>query len=159
MLPLGKKPKNILHESTMSDLWIGATKLLSNGNWNWTDGADFNYKDWKLKEPQNATDLNCASMSLDDDYWASKNCNELKPYVCQILASTPAPTYPPIANCSHGWSYFAPTHSCYGVNENGYIANWTAAETYCQNNDAHLSSIHSYYELQYLTSYYFVAWS
>uniref|UniRef100_A0A914Q7X5 C-type lectin domain-containing protein n=1 Tax=Panagrolaimus davidi TaxID=227884 RepID=A0A914Q7X5_9BILA len=150
---------NYMHESTISDIWIGATNLLTNGKWNWTDGSGFDFTDWKQKEPQNTTDSNCASMSLTDEYWTSQNCNEQKPFVCQLSSSfytttsyTTTPKYPLTANCSLGWTYFAPTHSCYGVNVGGYIANWTAAETYCQNNGAHLPSFHSYAEYEYLRS-------
>uniref|UniRef100_A0A914QSL8 C-type lectin domain-containing protein n=1 Tax=Panagrolaimus davidi TaxID=227884 RepID=A0A914QSL8_9BILA len=150
----------------MSDLWIGATTLLSNGNWNWTDGSDFGFKDWNKGEPQNTSNTNCAAMSLTDEYWTSQDCNKKKAFVCQLSSASfttpqaysPTPTYPISANCSNGWSYFAPTHSCYGVGVGALLTNWTAAETFCQNNGGHLPPIHSFVEFQHLLSYMYFAW-
>uniref|UniRef100_A0AC34FYF3 C-type lectin domain-containing protein n=1 Tax=Panagrolaimus sp. ES5 TaxID=591445 RepID=A0AC34FYF3_9BILA len=158
---IGQEALKHLNKSAPNDLWIGATKLLSNANWNWTDGSGFDFTDWKQKEPQNVTDMNCALMSATDDYWITQDCNELNSFVCQIPLSVfnTTPTYPLNANCSLGWSYFAPTHSCYGVNAGGYVGNWTAAETHCQQSGAHLITIHSYAEYLHLLSYDFVAWS
>uniref|UniRef100_A0A914QXG0 C-type lectin domain-containing protein n=1 Tax=Panagrolaimus davidi TaxID=227884 RepID=A0A914QXG0_9BILA len=148
------------HESTETDFWIGATNLMSGNSWNWTDGSPFDFKDWKTGEPQNTTGANCAVQSLNDGFWSAQDCFKPKAYVCKtpLTYYTTTKTYPLTFNCSDGWNYFAPTHSCYGVNRSGYHANWTAAEVYCVNNGAHLPSIHSFAEFRYLMSYLYVPW-
>uniref|UniRef100_A0A914Q5A3 C-type lectin domain-containing protein n=1 Tax=Panagrolaimus davidi TaxID=227884 RepID=A0A914Q5A3_9BILA len=119
------------------------------GNWSWTDGTTFDFKDWSPKEPQNLS-MNCATVTIQNGLWASSDCFKTKPYVCEISAP---PSYPAYMNCTEGWVYFQPTHSCYG--HEGYISrsgNWTTAEQYCENQNAHLPSIHSYDEARFLST-------
>uniref|UniRef100_A0A914QGB2 C-type lectin domain-containing protein n=1 Tax=Panagrolaimus davidi TaxID=227884 RepID=A0A914QGB2_9BILA len=119
------------------------------GNWSWTDDTTFDFKDWAPKEPQNLS-MNCAALAIQNGYWASSDCFKTKPYVCEISAT---PSYPAYMNCTEGWVYFEPTHSCYG--HDGYstqTGTWTVAENYCQKQSAHLPSLHSYDEARFLST-------
>uniref|UniRef100_A0AC34F603 C-type lectin domain-containing protein n=1 Tax=Panagrolaimus sp. ES5 TaxID=591445 RepID=A0AC34F603_9BILA len=146
------------HERSEVDFWIGATNLMTQKQWNWTDGTPLDYNNWNKGEPQNALGSGCVTVSINDGTWSSKDCFKSKPFVC---ATSAAPTYPLYVNCSSGWSYFQPTHSCYGVNAGGHAkdTNWTAAQKYCEDLNAQLPSIHSYAELQFIKMFVYTAWS
>uniref|UniRef100_A0A914PIL6 C-type lectin domain-containing protein n=1 Tax=Panagrolaimus davidi TaxID=227884 RepID=A0A914PIL6_9BILA len=128
------------------------------GNWSWTDNTNFDFKEWAPGEPQNLTQ-SCGTITILNGYWASDDCFKTKPYVCEvpnIVLTTTAPTvYPVYMNCSMGWTYFEPTHSCYGHDWYGVVtSNWTTAEKYreTQTQKAHLVSIHSYDEMKFVSS-------
>uniref|UniRef100_A0A914Y6G0 C-type lectin domain-containing protein n=1 Tax=Panagrolaimus superbus TaxID=310955 RepID=A0A914Y6G0_9BILA len=61
---------------------------------------------------------------------------------------------PEANNCSPGYIYFEPTHSCYGRDpELGLTWNtWPKAEQYCEKQGGHLASIHSEEENQLIVS-------
>uniref|UniRef100_A0A914PVF2 C-type lectin domain-containing protein n=1 Tax=Panagrolaimus davidi TaxID=227884 RepID=A0A914PVF2_9BILA len=137
---------NYFHESTVTDFWIGLNSLMVPGNWSWTDNSSFGFTEWAPTEPKNLT-MNCGALTVKSGLWDSDDCFKTKPYVCE----TSTVTYPSFVNCSEGWVYFQPTHSCYG--HNGYSSqsgNWAVAEKYCENQTAHLPSIHSYDEMRFL---------
>uniref|UniRef100_A0A914QCN9 C-type lectin domain-containing protein n=1 Tax=Panagrolaimus davidi TaxID=227884 RepID=A0A914QCN9_9BILA len=130
------------------------------GNWSWTDNTAFDFKDWAPKEPQNLS-MNCATVTIQNGLWASSDCFKTKPYVCETITLIPpttapvstTPSYPAYMNCTEGWLYFEPTHSCYGHNGyNSKAGTWTEAEQYCEKQNAHLPSLHSYDEMRFLTS-------
>ena len=151
---LGEAP-NYFHSSDQADFWIGSTTLLFPGNWSWTDGTSFDYQDWGQNEPQNVTSSSCAAISIASATWTSQSCMRNKPFVCDV---TPRPTNPPYVSCDFGWAYFEPTGSCYG--RNGTVdqhlgkVNWTTAEDHCQTFGAHLVSIHSYEEYNFVEGKY-----
>uniref|UniRef100_A0A914PEW5 C-type lectin domain-containing protein n=1 Tax=Panagrolaimus davidi TaxID=227884 RepID=A0A914PEW5_9BILA len=152
---MAQEATNHFHESTVTDFWIGATNLFGQQRqWNWTDGTILDFNEWKKGEPENATGLECAALSTTDGYWTSQGCFKPKPFVC---ATSLIPAYPTNVNCSIGWTYFPPTHSCYGTNFGGFVGGWTAAENYCENFNSHLPSIHSIAEFQFLSSYVFAS--
>uniref|UniRef100_A0A914ZBD7 C-type lectin domain-containing protein n=1 Tax=Panagrolaimus superbus TaxID=310955 RepID=A0A914ZBD7_9BILA len=160
---LAQEALNNFHESTQVDFWIGATNLIKPPMWNWTDGSPFDFTDWNKGEPQNTSGANCAAISTVDGYWTAQDCFKPKPFACQVPSSVyyipTTPSYPANANCSMGWFYFPPTHSCYGANAGGFVGNWNAAETYCEDSKAQLPSIHSVAEFEYLTSLLYIDWA
>ena len=144
----------------MSDFWIGLNTLTIPGNWSWTDGTPLNFKEWDPAVPQNQT-LSCVSLKLQDSFWTPTNCFSPKPFVCKVdidyyttvsttAAATKTPVYPVYMNCSRGWYYFEPTHSCYGYDKVNGIVTWDTAESECQSENAHLASIHSFDEMRFL---------
>uniref|UniRef100_A0AC35F679 C-type lectin domain-containing protein n=1 Tax=Panagrolaimus sp. PS1159 TaxID=55785 RepID=A0AC35F679_9BILA len=157
--------------------WIGGNTLIGGGsNWTWTDGTYFNYADWTNNEPGSPSDKQCILAAVNQGYWSTESCSRTRPFICSI--STGVVTSPPLTttttrkttttppqnpptrtamptvqtykNCSFGWVYFEPTNSCYGYNNKGLTMNWTMAETYCNNQGAHLASVHSYEELMFI---------
>jgi hypothetical protein len=156
---LAGEATNYFQQSTEIDFWIGGTLLMNAGNWSWMDNSAFDFTDWATKEPQNATGVGCIAVSITTGAWSSQDCFKAKPYVCEVSATTPAPTYPPYLNCSIGWAYFQPTGSCYGLEfaKPGKLS-WTAAEEYCEKYKAHLVSIHSYDEYKFVETYDAFAW-
>uniref|UniRef100_A0A914PGM1 C-type lectin domain-containing protein n=1 Tax=Panagrolaimus davidi TaxID=227884 RepID=A0A914PGM1_9BILA len=136
-------------QSTEDDFWIGANKLMAHGNWSWADGTSLDFTDWKRGEPQNITGSDCVALSIGEGYWSANDCFKNKSYVCAVPITTPVPTLPPFTNCSEGYTYFQPTHSCYGT-VFGRKTNFTTAEKYCESVGAQLPSIHSYEEDHFL---------
>uniref|UniRef100_A0A914Z8D7 C-type lectin domain-containing protein n=1 Tax=Panagrolaimus superbus TaxID=310955 RepID=A0A914Z8D7_9BILA len=128
---------------------------MSSSNWSWTDNTTFDFKNWAPSEPQNLS-MSCSALTIQNGYWASSDCFKIKPYVCEISVPAPPSTtqsYPVYMNCSAGWAYFEPTHSCYGHDGYGKITNnWTESEKLCLSQGAHLVSLHSYDELKFVSS-------
>uniref|UniRef100_A0AC34FE31 C-type lectin domain-containing protein n=1 Tax=Panagrolaimus sp. ES5 TaxID=591445 RepID=A0AC34FE31_9BILA len=152
----GEAP-NYFQLSNESDFWIGGTLLMHAGNWSWIDNSPFDFNDWNKGEPQNFSSNGCVSVSISSGAWSSQDCFKSKPYVCNV---TPKPTNPPFVNCSFGWSYFEPSSSCYGVgNVTHEKIPWEDAENRCQAQGAHLVSIHSYEEYNFVKSYDVYAWA
>uniref|UniRef100_A0AC34FQ79 C-type lectin domain-containing protein n=1 Tax=Panagrolaimus sp. ES5 TaxID=591445 RepID=A0AC34FQ79_9BILA len=143
------------HESTEANFWIGLNSFSSSRKWSWTDNSNFDFKEWASSEPKNFTQ-SCGTVTIQNGLWTSDDCLKAKPFVCEVSAN---PIYPVYENCSIGWMYFEPTVSCYGRNgygNNGAFGNiyrnWTEAEKFCQSQNAHLVSIHSYDELKFVST-------
>uniref|UniRef100_A0AC34FHA5 C-type lectin domain-containing protein n=1 Tax=Panagrolaimus sp. ES5 TaxID=591445 RepID=A0AC34FHA5_9BILA len=154
---LTSESSKFFHDSTTVDFWIGLNSLMTPGNWSWTDNTPFDFKDWSPSEPQNLS-MSCSAVTIHNGYWASSDCFKTKPFVCEISApvtttTTTTPSYPTYMNCTEGWLYFEPTHSCYGLDGYGnVIAYWGGAEQYCESFGAHLFSLHSYDEMKFLST-------
>ena len=132
------------HGSTDTNFWIGLNSL--RGNWSWTDNSTVGFNE--LNPSQN-TSLNCGAETTGKGDWRESDCYSSKPYVCQV-ASDVTPTYPPYLNCSDGWYYFEPAHSCYGADKFIGFTNWTQGEDTCLSQGAHLVSIHSFEEAKFV---------
>ena len=60
--------------------WIGLSRSNSNSEFMWSDGSSLSYTRWSNGHPMNG--LNCVSVRGDSTEWYSRNCSEVKPYVC-----------------------------------------------------------------------------
>jgi hypothetical protein len=80
---IGQNAPDYFHQ--LPDFWIGANSLTTKNVWEWTDGSNFDFNDWRKGEPKNTSDSMCASMSTNDGYWNAKSCFTYKPFVCGIL--------------------------------------------------------------------------
>uniref|UniRef100_A0AC35GQ51 C-type lectin domain-containing protein n=1 Tax=Panagrolaimus sp. PS1159 TaxID=55785 RepID=A0AC35GQ51_9BILA len=152
--------------------WIGGNALMGGGSdWTWTDGTSFNFADWETGEPDITAEKQCIVVSRDHGYWMTEDCTRGRVFVCAVsTAQTNPPNTPPprpstttmkmptYRNCSFGWVYFEPTNSCYGYNNKGLMMNWTAAESYCNSQGAHLASVHSYEEQMFINEFGLVTW-
>ena len=134
-------------DSSVSDFWLGGSTLIKPGTWSWTDGSFFDFTE--LPNGQNASGEACLSLSMSNGYWNTVDCFKPKPYVCRV---SEIPDPPPFYNCSLGWIYFEPTHSCYGISR---FAEWKETELDCRNRGGNLTSIHSDEETYFAYSKFF----
>lgn len=133
------------------------------GNWSWMDNSTYDFQNWGPSEPENLS-MSCAAENIQNGYWSSDDCFKAKPFVCEVpdivpttqhvtinLNFTTTKSYPAYENCSHGWIYFEPTHSCYGKDQTVLLEyTWTDSEQYCLNQNAHLFSLHSFEETKFV---------
>ena len=103
--------------------------------WVWTSNNELVlYTAWASGQPPGGETSGgqCVAASIFDGTWSAANCSSTKPYVCIV----PRITY----NCPSEWLYFEESKSCYKV---FFWGNWQGAENTCVKNGAHLASIHS----------------
>ena len=77
--------------SEVSNFWIGLTNLMTQDAWEWLDGSPVVFTNWNATQPQSITGSNCAAVIEVGGKWLTDNCFNMKPYVCAIKASAPAP--------------------------------------------------------------------
>uniref|UniRef100_A0AC34Q891 C-type lectin domain-containing protein n=1 Tax=Panagrolaimus sp. JU765 TaxID=591449 RepID=A0AC34Q891_9BILA len=129
-----------------SDFWIGA-QLSSHRQgetfcetWYWTDqNRLMTFTDWDFGEPGYD---GCAYAKFTNGLWSTSGCDIKKPYFCSVR--------PTINVCPDEWMLLGSTKACYKVFYEYY--HWQAAEYQCQNQSAHLVSIHSDDENRFVQS-------
>ncbi|CAJ0962924.1 unnamed protein product, partial [Mesorhabditis belari] len=147
--------------------WLGAQYL--NGTWKWSDGSPFDYQRF-----QSSNTGGCVYLDQQDLLWKLTSCTAgLFPYVCgaqplpsptptdsqttQIVQSTTSErglTCLPIQQqlpytCNQGWQYFPNNGYEYLIVMDKTFAD---AESYCVSQGAHLASIHSAEENDFISS-------
>uniref|UniRef100_A0A914YIS4 C-type lectin domain-containing protein n=1 Tax=Panagrolaimus superbus TaxID=310955 RepID=A0A914YIS4_9BILA len=142
-------------DSTSGEFWIGLDDLKSSEIWEWIDGSPFNFADWDKGEPQIKEGYDCGAVKLEGGQWKTENCDNDKPFVCEIKLSETTfvpPTIPTTTkksiSCPNSWIYYA--GFCYVVVD--IAATWMDAEQYCFNRGGHLASIHSLHENDFITN-------
>ncbi|XP_041641853.1 type-2 ice-structuring protein-like [Cheilinus undulatus] len=64
-------------------VWLGGTDQHQEGNWVWSDGSVFNYKNWCWREPNNDWNQDCLQMNYGSDQcWDDDQCNEYRSSIC-----------------------------------------------------------------------------
>uniref|UniRef100_A0AC34QVN6 C-type lectin domain-containing protein n=1 Tax=Panagrolaimus sp. JU765 TaxID=591449 RepID=A0AC34QVN6_9BILA len=119
-----------------ADFWIGARlKNIPNLKlwlWSWHNSL-MNYANWAPGEP---TDTRaCVVIQIATATWITVNCNATKSYVCRVPAT--------VEVCDDGWAFLEKTKSCYKMFANTSDFNFTTALELCQNQNAHVVSIHN----------------
>ncbi|KAE9552899.1 hypothetical protein FO519_003884 [Halicephalobus sp. NKZ332] len=126
-----------LHFPQISDFWIGANRMTNvpfSGvchPWIWPTDQVVRFADWAPGEP-NAGINDCVSAKISGGLWYTADCNTTKPYVCGIPKK--------LLYCPSGWTFFENTQFCY---KTFFQAEWEEAEQRCAAENAHLASIHS----------------
>ncbi|CAJ0581530.1 unnamed protein product, partial [Mesorhabditis spiculigera] len=110
--------------------WIGARSLNSQP-FTWVDGTPFSYTKWASGEPR----YPCAAARVSDSSWITEQCPAALPFACALNPSSSAPP------CESGWSWRQPEAACYKVIHS--FSSFQDAEKGCQALGAHLASIHS----------------
>ena len=66
-------------------VWIGATDAASEGNWQWTGGASFDFDNWRSGEPNNGSGSeDCAVIEGDrGGTWDDRGCFASGAFLCE----------------------------------------------------------------------------
>ena len=72
-----------------SKMWIGASDLYNEGQFNWTDGKPFTYQRWIPGEPSGrhrGKEEDCAVITADPHWgkWKDEYCLHHLPFICKI---------------------------------------------------------------------------
>ncbi|XP_017310429.1 C-type mannose receptor 2 isoform X1 [Ictalurus punctatus] len=137
-----------------STLWMGLNDLDLNGGWQWSDSAPLKYLNWETDQPNHEDDQNCGVIRTESSgRWQNKECSMALPYICK---KRPNATLDPFTTdswtddgryqCDIGWQNFQA--GCYRLSSDKQ--NWIHAEKNCQKMDAHLVSIHTLPELEFI---------
>merc|ERR1711874_226611 len=119
--------------------WIGGRK--EGSGWNWSDGTLWNFNDWYPNQPSGDGDCTELLSERRHDGFNDLHCSvHSRPFVCQIS------TGPPSTVCQAGWSDF--NGECYKYFSQEKT--WDDAEDQCVAEQAHLVSIHSEEEHQFV---------
>ncbi|CAJ0560205.1 unnamed protein product, partial [Mesorhabditis spiculigera] len=128
-----------------SSAFIGVEKSAT-GTWVYSDGSALNYTNWAPGQPANG---DCAAIGPDTNKWHSVACETALPYFCGLDGDA--------RQCPSGWVYLPETDHCYFLQNfttpdsvHWQLYNWTTAEMDCQNMGAHLASIHSKFENEFI---------
>ncbi|XP_076853301.1 C-type mannose receptor 2 [Brachyhypopomus gauderio] len=136
-------------------LWMGLNDLDLNGGWQWADSAPLKYLNWETDQPNHEEDQNCGVIRTESSgRWQNRDCSVALPYICK---KRPNATLDPFTTdswadeeryqCDVGWQNFQA--GCYRLNSDKL--DWSTAEKTCQKMDAHLASIHTLPELEFIT--------
>uniref|UniRef100_A0AC34FKJ6 C-type lectin domain-containing protein n=1 Tax=Panagrolaimus sp. ES5 TaxID=591445 RepID=A0AC34FKJ6_9BILA len=156
---LSEKAFKNFTDSTSGDFWIGANDLSTAGNWSWMDNTPFDFTDWDKGQPQNTSF--CGAMIMQHGKWITDDCYKEKPFICLVYVTSDPTTLPPTTpttttttttpsppkSCEDSWTFYNFTQSCYKVSDN---LNWQDAEDRCKIDGAHLASIHSFEEAEFV---------
>ncbi|XP_058267807.1 C-type mannose receptor 2 [Hemibagrus wyckioides] len=137
-----------------STLWMGLNDLDLNGGWQWSDSAPLKYLNWEADQPDHESDQNCGVIRTESSgRWQNRDCSMALPYICK---KRPNATLDPFTTdswtddggyqCDIGWQNFQA--GCYRLNLEKL--DWNYAEKSCQKMDAHLVSIHTLPELEFI---------
>ncbi|XP_022088561.1 lymphocyte antigen 75-like [Acanthaster planci] len=127
--------------------WIGLNDQRNEGGYRWSDGTPVQYTNWAPGEPNDyGGQEECVETDLKGGKWNDLFCWYKRNYLCSIpkgtpVVTTPAPTPPPGGDCygDNNWFHLAPY--CYYFTS--HWDDWHSANHYCHEMDAHLVSIHS----------------
>ncbi|CAH1796424.1 unnamed protein product, partial [Owenia fusiformis] len=116
------------------DVWIGYRQydnlsVITYPSWHWMDGSPARYQRWG-DGAMKSDSQDCVSSNVDDRYWKDSHCTDNKEIICKK----------PIVErrvCDNGWSEFE-GYCYFGVDIN---FDWQAGDDYCANLGAHLTSI------------------
>lgn len=120
-----------------SDFWIGANRIMNVPNagpchpWTWTTDQVLRFTEWGSGEPNN-NGGDCTAPRVSDGFWYTAECSVSRPYVCALPKR--------ILYCPSGWTFFEKSQFCY---KTFFQAEWEEAEQRCVSEGAHLASIHS----------------
>ncbi|XP_044280789.1 macrophage mannose receptor 1-like isoform X2 [Varanus komodoensis] len=141
---LGYRPTDVL--------WIGLNDRKTQMYFEWSDGAPVRFTKWQRGEPTHISDVqeDCVTMSGENGFWADYFCEEELGYICkrEPLASLPEEAETADPNCKKGWK----RHNlhCYFIGQTPVI--FSEAKSFCEANEASLTSVQDRYEQAYLTS-------
>lgn len=122
-------------------VWIGLNDLKNAGAYVWTLGWPMTYSNWGLDEPSRQEGEGCVRAG-SDGLWVDDDCSQSLPYVCAIINEnyTNFTPQPPLGQCIRA-NWVSQGDYCYlfrGLDRQTFYE----AELKCQDQQAHLTSIH-----------------
>ena len=76
----------IANRDIISDVWLGGTDEVNEGNWSWTDGSKWSVEHWWSIEGNNGYGLNCLRASTYG--WFNDPCSDNSYSICSIPTTT-----------------------------------------------------------------------
>ncbi|KAJ8036335.1 Macrophage mannose receptor 1 [Holothuria leucospilota] len=136
----------------LTHVWIGLNDLRVSLYFEWSDGSDVVFTYWNDNEPNNFLGANedCVEM-VGGGAWNDERCISRNPSICEMTKKIIEGTAPPVTSsgCDVGWVAY--DSSCYGLT--GKIsADWTTAQSRCEDLGGKLASIKDRYEQTVVTS-------
>ncbi|KAL7854318.1 hypothetical protein AOLI_G00211620 [Acnodon oligacanthus] len=129
--------------------WIGLNDIVSEGNWEWSDGSVYYpyLAYWREGQPDNHNDNeDCGQVDGNSNgRWNDEHCTAQRPYICK--RDNPNPTV--LCDTANGWEQYG--SNCYKLNSH-LRKSWIGARTDCVKDGADLVSVESAGEEQYVTS-------
>ncbi|CAJ0567762.1 unnamed protein product, partial [Mesorhabditis spiculigera] len=128
--------------------WIGVAR--TNGIWRYADGSQLTYANWKSVNEPNITGNDCAMLNGTTAQWISGNCATKRPFICTFSDRD--------YSCPNGWTryenycYYTPSASNWGPQPPNIT--FASGEALCVQNQAHLVSIHSEAENNFVNGLY-----
>ncbi|KAG8179319.1 hypothetical protein JTE90_021987 [Oedothorax gibbosus] len=140
-------------------LWFGLERI-QNNNFHWVDGSVLNYTNWESEPDLNSRSKFCGMHGQDDGKWELDYCGMRRWFICkspmvrnprlpdldELFGKTPCHVSSP-SIYRHRWFLFK--DHCYMVNEEPAYS-WGMAQNFCNDNEAHLASIHSFEETDFI---------
>ncbi|KAK1883605.1 Macrophage mannose receptor 1 [Dissostichus eleginoides] len=80
--------------ATGISLWMGGHDSVTEGGWEWMDGAPFRYIHWSAGNPDDYYGEDCLSILINNGYWNDDNCDSKRGYICERRGNTPEPPPP-----------------------------------------------------------------
>ncbi|KAK7079207.1 hypothetical protein SK128_003943 [Halocaridina rubra] len=127
---------------TSEATWIGLRYDNNSQIWSWSDGKPTDYFHWNGGEPNELQAEFCGEMidyygTETHSKWNNLRCNEARTYGCEYY-----PTHS--TGCEENWTYFNNYCYYYSNYDYSYIAtDFDSAEADCVSKGAHLASIHT----------------
>ncbi|XP_033951501.2 uncharacterized protein [Pseudochaenichthys georgianus] len=75
-------------------LWMGGHDSVTEGGWEWMDGAPFRYIRWSAGNPDDYYGEDCLAILINNGYWNDDNCDSKRGYICERRGNTPEPPPP-----------------------------------------------------------------
>ncbi|KAM9450976.1 lymphocyte antigen 75-like [Clarias gariepinus] len=127
--------------------WIGLNDIVSEGNWEWSDGSIYYpyLEYWRPGQPDNYNDNeDCGQVDgKSDGRWNDEHCTAQRQYICKRDNENPTV----VCDEANQWEKFG--SNCYKLH---YIQrkSWVSARTECLREGADLVSVESAEEEQYI---------
>ncbi|XP_035219073.1 macrophage mannose receptor 1-like isoform X1 [Stegodyphus dumicola] len=140
-------------------LWIGIQRGKEDDIFRWVDGTQMNYTNWEINEPNlKSRSKFCVMHGSDDSQWKLDYCGVRRWFVCKapLVRSSLMPDLPSFTKIKCNFTTTSAFHNWYLYQDNCYLVvekkrySWDTAQTFCQDNGAHLASVHSFEETDFL---------
>ncbi|GFY41585.1 macrophage mannose receptor 1 [Trichonephila inaurata madagascariensis] len=137
-------------------LWFGLERG-TDDVFRWVDGTNLNYTNWNYGEPRIRSYKYCASHAPGTGRWELDYCGVRRWFVCKA-PKVETPTLPDIkfekklcniTTTSVYRQWYLYENHCYLIHDDPKYS-WDLAQNFCQDNDAHLTSVHSFNETNFI---------